>query len=316
MGMASLALGVVPARGWNGFDARETRTRHQGARRFDSGQLHLHTTTTGDAVKYLPGADLSRLYDNRYPGTTWPEGPDVILFHTTETVGLPGYSYGANAPNATFGIKARKVWQHFSCNRSSRALVDAPGGAVTNRSRVFQIELICYSDRGIANRIGRPDLWVGNLTDDDLRWIAQQVAPLVKAYPIPYVLTPRFTTSPRYGTAAPQRMSAAEWTRFAGWTGHAYAPENSHWDPGALNIPKIMAYCKAITQDDDKDWFDMATEEDLRRIVREEMVKFANHGITVNHPDGERRKIELYQLLSRVYDKIVVPAQETEAPKA
>jgi hypothetical protein len=239
-------------------------------------------------VKYLPGADLSRLYDSQYPGATWPDGPDVILFHTTETTGLPGYSNGGSAPNATFDIKRRKVWQHFSCNRSSRALVDAPGGAITNRSRVFQIELVCYSDRNIARSIGRDDLWVGNLTDDDMRWVAAQVAPLVKAYPIPFVLTPRFTKTPKYGVSAPQRMTAAEWGNFAGWTGHAYAPENSHWDPGALDIPKLMAYCKAmvgVPDTDDKDWFDMATEADLRRIVREELSKIGD--LQVGVPYGE-----------------------------
>lgn len=253
-------------------------------------------------MKYLPGADLSRLYDNRYPGTTWPDGPDVILLHSTETTGLPGYSYGANAPNATFDIKRRKTWQHFSCNRSSRALVDKPGGAVTNRSRVFQVELVAYSDPGVARSIGRSDLWVGNLTDDDLRWIAAQLAPLVKAYGIPFNLTPRFTRNPRYGVNAAQRMTASEWAKFSGWTYHAAAPENSHWDTGALDIPRIMWHCrKLVGATDNKDWFDMATEADLRRIVREEMVKFADHGITVEHRDGGRGKIPLYRLLSETY---------------
>ncbi len=88
-------------------------------------------------LKILPGADLSRFYDNVYPGTTWPEGPDVILLHSTETTGLPWYSAGGSAPNITGSPKARRLWQHFSCNRSSRSLVDKPGGVTTNQNPHF-----------------------------------------------------------------------------------------------------------------------------------------------------------------------------------
>ena len=197
-------------------------------------------------MKVLPGANTSRLYVQAYPGITFPDGPDVLLFHTTETTGLPWYDGGRGAPNATFDVKRRQVFQHFWNDMSSRALENRVGGVDTNHARVWQVEIVGYSDRAIARSIGRDDLWVGNFTEADLEWIARQLAPLVEAFPIPFRLSPRFTRNPVYGLSAPQRMSFDEWRAFSGWTYHAACPENVHWDSGALNIPHIMVLVQAI----------------------------------------------------------------------
>jgi hypothetical protein len=34
-------------------------------------------------------------------------------------------------------------------------------------------------------------------------------------------------------------MSDDEWNAFNGWCGHQHVPENSHWDPGKLNIDHL-----------------------------------------------------------------------------
>jgi len=224
------------------------------------------------SLRILPGADLSQWWENDWYNVGFPSGPNVLLLHSTETPSWPWYRGGADAPNITIKPKARQFRQHFAANRSSRALANLPGGVDTNFANVFQVEIIAYSDRRIAQSIGRDDLWVGNLTDGDLRYIAKVLAPLVKAYPIPFKLSPRWTRNPRYGTGAPQRMTFAEWRSFRGWTYHASAPENSHWDTGALNIPRIMKFTEDLVGEGD--WFDMASKADLRDVVGEVVAEY------------------------------------------
>jgi hypothetical protein len=73
---------------------------------------------------------------------------------------------------------------------------------------------------------------------------------------------------------SPIRMTASQYDAFNGWTDHAHVPENAHWDIGRKNGQRIHSI--AITRlggppaPPTGDWFDMASEADLRRIIREE----------------------------------------------
>jgi hypothetical protein len=42
------------------------------------------------------------------------------------------------------------------------------------------------------------------------------------------------------GEAARSRMSSNEWMAFNGWCGHQHVPENDHWDPGRINIGRLL----------------------------------------------------------------------------
>jgi hypothetical protein len=35
-------------------------------------------------------------------------------------------------------------------------------------------------------------------------------------------------------------MTEDEWNNFDGWCGHQHVPENEHWDPGKLDIGRLL----------------------------------------------------------------------------
>jgi len=175
---------------------------------------------------------------SRYPKAQWrgdgksggyyTGGPWKGVLHTTETSGLPGYSNGYTAPHLTYDPISRLWYQHTTLMSAARALRNESGGTQTNRDRVLQVEIICYSQKSLTE--GQPTRqWVGHLDADALADIrefmlwSQQEFGITFAYP----------TSDR-------RLDQSEWDNYGGWCGHKHVPENTHWDPGALDIAALM----------------------------------------------------------------------------
>lgn len=50
----------------------------------------------------------------------------------------------------------------------------------------------------------------------------------------------RFAGSGSYGKNASQRLSQADFISVSGLVGHQHAPNNDHWDPGAINATKLL----------------------------------------------------------------------------
>jgi hypothetical protein len=208
-------------------------------------------TKTGPQ-KY-PGADLSRWYQNAFPGTAMESNVGVV--HTTEGPTLPGYSGGAVAPNFTlvpdFAAKKLKVHQHFDFDVSSRALVNAAGGVQTNTLNVVQFELVgtCdpTTDKSWNDKKVQHIYWP--LAPD---WALLEFAKVVRwAYDNHRVMMATTVTwkayPGSYGTKNGVRLSDAAWNAYHGWLGHQHAPENLHGDPGAFPMAKVLAYAKAKT---------------------------------------------------------------------
>ncbi len=104
---------------------------------------------------------------NRYPKATWlgngvsggsyhsadgELGPWRIVLHTTETASMPSYRSGNTAPHLTYDPGTRIWYQHTSLQTAARALRNPAGGVQTNRERALQVEIICYSAKGIADQ--------------------------------------------------------------------------------------------------------------------------------------------------------------------
>jgi len=43
------------------------------------------------------------------------------------------------------------------------------------------------------------------------------------------------------------RLTNAQWNTFTGWCGHQHVPENTHWDPGRINIGSLLTYRSVFT---------------------------------------------------------------------
>jgi hypothetical protein len=186
----------------------------------------------------------------RYPPATWKgdgesagsyqSAPWRIVLHTTETEGVPGYDGGSSAPHLTYNVRDRKWWQHTDLGTAARALKNLDGGVQTNRQRALQVEIVCYSDKNVADDDPSDRYWVGNLPDTAytdlcafLIWAATQYGVVTK-WPGKAAL------SYSQANASGFRMSSGEWNNYNGVCGHQHVPENDHWDPGAIDWDRLM----------------------------------------------------------------------------
>lgn len=192
------------------------------------------------AAYYPPANRTAQWFGDTYPGVDMG-GVEKVLLHTTETGGWPSYGGGASAPQLTYHARLHQWRQHIKCTHSARALRDPSGTAVReNRDKVLQVEIVCSSDRSFASKYGY--LHVSDLDNEALRDIAE----LIVWAGVRLVAAPVWLPYPdSYGNSA-ARMSGPEYDAFKGVLGHMHASGNTHGDPGAINIDKIMAYARDI----------------------------------------------------------------------
>lgn len=189
----------------------------------------------------------------RYPKATWlgdgksggsyVDLPWKVVLHTTETASLPGYSSGTYAPHLTYDPSKNVWYQHTSFQTAARTLKNEAGGVQTNRANAIQVEIICYSDKKIADKYDR--LWVGNLSTKALKDIRE----FIKWAPVKFEWRGEQAFSYSQANASGYRFSDSEWDTFNGVCSHQDLPENTHWDTGALDWPRLMGTDKL--EDDD-----------------------------------------------------------------
>ena len=180
--------------------------------------------------------------------------------HTTEGAGWPWYQGWTVHPHLTVLPHAGKgveVRQHVPFSRASFALRNLPGGAQTNRDRVYQIELVGTCDKSIARRGAYywPDADDAVLRD----LFAKVIGPMSEHLGIPLRALDFQPYPASYGPRGRTntcRLSATAFDRYSGWLGHQHVPENSHGDPGGFPWARMMTL---------RDGDDMPlTKEDVR----------------------------------------------------
>ena len=190
----------------------------------------------------------ARIYPKADRATQWWEskfdrgtftGIEKILLHTTETTGWPGYLSGAQAPTLTYHPRLRQWRQHNYLDRSARALVDPTGTTVReNRDNVIQIEIIAYADEAKAATVG--GLKVTDLTDAQLGDLADFIKFIRSEWGGPPLVAPTFLPYPSSYGNSKVRMSGPTYDAYRGILGHMHASGNSHGDPGAIDVARIL----------------------------------------------------------------------------
>lgn len=188
------------------------------------------------------------------------DGSRKVLLHSTEGTTIEGAigAYQANNswPTMTVDCRRRRVVQHLPLDVAARALRNETGGVETNREGTIlvQIELVGFA--GTPASIGSPD---------DLDWLGRDViAPIHRATGVPLTVGVVFAPYPgSYGRLAGQRLSYGQWDAYDGIVGHQHAPENSHGDPGALDVTRIVAAATAALIPEE----DMLSAEDVKAIT-------------------------------------------------
>lgn len=155
------------------------------------------------------------------------------ILHTTQGARLPDYT---NPPHFTVGRDGAgqpvSVWQHYPVTVASRALRHPSGTAQTNRHGAIQIEIIGDASDSPTMATSDPQLFtaVGVL----MRWIERNAA-------VADIAHHPFDGEAAYGLSGSVRLSETEWLASNGWLGHQHVPNNTHWDPGAIDIAALLA---------------------------------------------------------------------------
>lgn len=189
----------------------------------------------------------------------WWRKPAIFVLHSTEGSGYPGYGGGKSAPHFTVHCRARTSRQHAPLSSAARALKTSILGQ-TNRGGAIQFEIIGTCDPRMG---GIPS--VLNLDDGDLRYLAGLLEEVAAETGVPLSTSVVWSPYPASYGGWRGRLGWLAWFRHRGVVGHQHVPGNSHGDPGALNVRRLLELANPPT----KDWFDMATKADLITAVRE-----------------------------------------------
>jgi len=203
-------------------------------------------------------------FQDDYPGADLHLNKDtmVVTLHTTEGTDWPSYEGGATAPNYT-GLpplgEARGKWRgHFPDEKSSRALRNAAGGVNTNTLNTVQIELIGTCDPRNAKRwggtsntrvAGRDYVFWPDADKRQLHWVGRILADFHKRHGFRLRTGVVFKPYPAsYGVNNGVRLPFAGWSNYVGVLGHQHVPENSHGDPGNIDIQEILGFARKLIQ--------------------------------------------------------------------
>lgn len=192
----------------------------------------------GPRIAWLPGYE--QVTFGRWPGGAYVAPRDggrwKLLLHTLEgsyESGIAAFRGGVGAPHFTVSLDRDIYAQHVPMDRSAYALRNAVGGTQTNRDHVIQVEI-----EGTARDTRH---W----GPEKLMKLAYNVIePILEAVPEIELVFANFDYADAdegYGLDGQVRMTAGEWDAFSGILGHVHAPENTHWDPGALNTAALLA---------------------------------------------------------------------------
>lgn len=208
-------------------------------------------------------ADIkTQWFQDNYPGADMALGPDrtVVVLHTTEGLSWPTYNGGTTAPNLTgqppLGLSKGKWRQHFPFNKSSRALANLSGGVETNTLNAVQIELIGTCDpKHRVSWDGQGRYFAGKhyvfwpaATKRQKNFVARMLADISEQTGLRLVAPKQFISYPTSYGNGPSRLSADEWRKAVGVYGHQHVPENSHGDPGNLDVEYILAKARKIKE--------------------------------------------------------------------
>jgi hypothetical protein len=172
---------------------------------------------------WLPGVEVIAGVDGgSFVGVPWRG-----VLHTTEgsTAGGAISTFQGNDfwPHITADWSAGRIVQHLSLDVAARAL--EVHAIQTNRANCIQIEMVGFAAA------------TPNWTSNQLEFMGNLMRSIEALVPIPRQTTLTFMSAPQSETVNNGvRLNGPDWLQFSGWCGHQHVAENSHGDPGAIDI--------------------------------------------------------------------------------
>lgn len=173
----------------------------------------------------------ARKLDYGTTGGTMIGGPPRAVLHTTETQGWAGARYyHIEMLQTSNGVEIR---QYRPFNKASLALRNLSGGVQTNRMGEACIN-VCVT--GYAKDAPSGGVW----TLEMYKALHELALWLKEEWNIPLQNTAKVGRGICYGYHSICRMSSPQWQLYTGWCGHQNVPENTHWDPGAVDWDLLL----------------------------------------------------------------------------
>ena len=198
-------------------------------------------------------------------------GGHKLCLHTTE---------GGSVSGAITALDKHKSWSHFllsfeekrkiqfiEVNQAAKSLSNnTADGYQTNKANVVQVEICGFAKES------------GGWSTAKLDWLADCFSEIRKAFDFPLV---------HLDFKVPAvRLSDKAFVDYAGIVGHQHAPDNDHWDPGALNVPYIVSKMKGGSMSSDA-----LTKEEVIVIHQAEFGGNPGSGYDYRHVGGPLGKL-------------------------
>lgn len=177
-------------------------------------------------MAWYPTADKSVKGNN---AGSYTGGPFKGVLHSTEGSSASGAigAFKANNSWPHFLIDyAGKVWQFIDTNKAARALRHPSGTIETNRDSAVQIEVVGFAGKPNEHPVAQ---W--NALKTLMRWIetTHGVKPIGPGRPF----------ASAYGQNN-LRFTSVEWDKADFWMGHCHIVNQTHWDPGQINLQSLL----------------------------------------------------------------------------
>lgn len=158
---------------------------------------------------------------------------NLLVGHTTEGTSLAGavrtMEANRSQSNTVFDPKFNTEHVFSESSSADRSLRNLTGGVETNnRPGVWQIEIVGYSH--LMRRYS--DWWYERLE----RYLRRKCADWDIPYEFPYEFK---DVDDAYGTRSSTRLTSEQWLAATGIVGHQHVPENTHWDPGPIDVSRL-----------------------------------------------------------------------------
>lgn len=199
----------------------------------------LNSTPSGRTVEH-------RAYSVANCGGHWtdPNAEHRIVLHTTESPrgsmkGILDLWDSAErrgfltVPHFTIDAGTKRVVQHRDLNGPACALEGCSSGVQTNGVPCVQVEICGYATESPT--------W----PDEDLEFIGDWMAGVRTVFDFPLQSSVTFYSDKNApyvlaSYSSPGRLQGEAWRKYAGVLGHVHVPCNAHWDPGGINVGRIL----------------------------------------------------------------------------
>ena len=173
---------------------------------------------------------------------TFAGGGRKFLVHTTEGPTLEGafatLKANRSAPHFILEVRngRRRLVQCIPINRAGRSL-QHPSGPETNRANCIQVEVVGFTSKDEAIRLGHPELFVGNWEPAVYRALHRLMKWSHRNFDVPMRADHPFP-----GQAGFRRLGGQEFFDAVGLVGHCHAAGNDHGDPGSLKTGLVLPW--------------------------------------------------------------------------